>query len=324
VTNSTDCEEGKALILAGDVGATKILLEVGMARSDGWEPSFSRRYELADFDGLDRVMDRFLGEWDSHDHKAPRIRAAAIGAAGPAEENCIRMVHRPWTIDGTAIARQLGIPRATVVNDLAAAAAGLKWLGPNDFQTIQPGTTVEGAPSVVMGVGTGLGIAYLMGDQVIPGEGGHTGFSPATAEQTQVWEKLARKHGRVEAEEVASGRGLANIYWALHDEETTPAQITQQAFECRDPRCRNVLDLFWECLGNIAGDHALAVMARGGIFIAGGVTARIAPSINISRFRSAFCAKGAMSSLLMKIPVRAITNENLAVLGAARIASRAM
>ena len=313
------------MILAGDVGATKILLEVGRARSDGWEPAFSRRYALVDFDGMDRVIGQFLDEWSARDDRqGPPIRAAAIGAAGPAEENCIRMVHRPWTIDGTAIARQIGIPRATVVNDLAAAAAGLAWLGPHDFQTIQPGVTVEGAPTVVLGVGTGLGIAYLIGDEVIPGEGGHTGFSPASAEQHAIWAKLMQKHGRVEAEEVASGRGLSNILWALHGEDSPAEAISRQAFDKRDPRCTNVLDLFWECLGNIAGDHALAVMARGGVFIAGGVTARIAPSINFSRFRSAFCAKGAMSSLLMKIPVRAIVNENLAVLGAARIASREM
>jgi glucokinase len=247
-----------------------------------------------------------------------------MGAAGPVDRTRIKMTHRPWVIDGTAIARKLGIPRATVVNDLAAAANGIEWLSSRDFLTLQPGKAVAGAPSVVLGVGTGLGIAYLRNGEVIPGEGGHAGFSPATAEQAELWRQLASKHGRVEAEEVASGMGIANIHRALTGREETPARIAELALANKDPVCANVLRLFAECLGNVAGDHALAVMARGGVFIAGGVTAKIAPSINFESFRAAFCAKGSMSSLLMKIPVRAITNENLAVIGAARIANRAM
>ena len=311
------------MILAGDVGATKILLELGEARRDGWVPRFSRRYPLADFDGMPSVLDTFLDEWNADTRAGDdRIRAAAIGAAGPALDNCIHMTNRAWIVDGTAIARRLGIPRATVVNDLAAAANGLEWLNPRDLMVVQPGKHVEKAPAVVLGVGTGLGIAYIVDGVVVPGEGGHTGFSPASAEQTAVWQKLAEKHGRVEAETVASGLGLTNIHRALTDRDAAPAWIASQALDKHDPDCRKVLDIFAECLGNVAGDHALAVMARGGVYLAGGVIAKIAPSITFARFRSAFCAKGALSSLLMTIPVHAITNEHLAVLGAARIANR--
>lgn len=312
------------MILAGDVGATKILLEVGEARRDRWEPRFSRRYPLADFDGMPSVLDQFLGEWKSaKDGDAP-IRAAAIGAAGPQFDNCIHMTNRAWIVDGTAIARRLGIPRATVVNDLAAAANGLEWLRPNDLTVVQPGKRVAKAPTVVVGVGTGLGIAYVVDGVVVPSEGGHTGFSPASAEQNAVWRNLAERHGRVEAESVASGTGLTNIHLALHGRDGSAAWIVSQALDRNDPECRNVLDVFTECLGNVAGDHALSVMARGGVYLAGGLLARIAPAINFARFRSAFCAKGALSSLLMTIPVHAITNEHLAVLGAARIANRAV
>jgi len=312
------------VILAGDIGATKILLEVGEARRDHWEPRFSRRYPLADFDGMPSVLDQFLGEWNTlKDGDAP-IRAAAIGAAGPQLDNCIHMTNRAWIVDGTAIARRLGIPRATVVNDLAAAAHGLEWLKPNDLMVVQPGHRVAKAPTLVVGVGTGLGIAYVVDGVVVPSEGGHAGFSPASAEQTAVWRNLAERHGRVEAESVASGIGMTNIHLALHGRDGTPAHIVSQALDHRDPDCQKVLEVFAECLGNVAGDHALSVMARGGVYLAGGLLARIAPHINFARFRSAFCAKGALSSLLMTIPVFAITNEHLAVLGAARIANRAV
>jgi len=309
------------VILAGDVGATKILLEVGDVRSDRWHPAFQRRYALADFSHIDEVIARFREEWQKARPKDARITAAAVGAAGPALHNKVKMTHRAWVLDGAHIARDLEIAQAMVVNDLDAAAHGIAWLGEEDFQTLQVGMPERGAPCVVLGVGTGLGVAYLVDGKVIPGEGGHAGFSPASVTQAEIFGKLAARHGRVEAEEVASGMGIANIYRALAGHEATPATISARA-EKGDAICLNVLELFTECLGNIAGDHALAVMARGGIFIGGGVIARIAPLINISRFCSAFCAKGVFSSTLMEIPVRIVTNENLAVIGAARIANR--
>ena len=150
------------------------------------------------------------------------------------------------------------------------------------------------------------------------------GFSPASSEQVRVWRALMAERGRVEAEDVASGRGIANLYRALTGSDAETAWIATQAIEHGDPQCVLALDIFSECLGNIAGDHALAVMARGGVLLAGGVIARIAPSINKTRFRAAFRAKGLMSPLLTRIPVRAITNERLGLLGAATIAIRAV
>ena len=284
------------------------------------------------------VFAPFLAEWNAVRPARARITAGAVGVAGPAQGNRVKMTHRPWVLDGDALARRFKIPRVVIVNDLAAAASGIDLLGPQDFLTIQPGKPGAGQPRVVLGLGTGLGVAYLItregpsfpkrGNQgpslVLPGEGGHVGFSPASAEQERVWRSLMADRGRVEAEDVASGRGIANVYRALTGTEAQTGWIVTQAIEHRDPQCVLALEVFSECLGNIAGDHALAVMARGGIFLAGGVTARIAPSIDKARFRAAFRAKGLMSSLLTRIPVRAVTNERLALLGAARIATRAV
>ena len=311
------------MILAGDVGATKILLEVGEVRRGRWEPALERRYQIDDFDGISPVFERFLDEWKTVRPPRARLTAAAIGVAGPARGNKVRMTHRAWTIDGDKLARRFEIPRVEVVNDLAATAAGIGLLSPKDFLTIQPGKPMEGAPVVVLGVGTGLGVAYLINGEIVPGEGGHVGFSPASAEQYNVWNYLFRLHGRVEAEDIASGRGIPNIYRALTDQQAETAWICEQAL-AKNAHCATAMDIFSECLGNIAGDHALATLARGGIFLAGGVTARIAPSINKQRFRAAFCAKGLLSSPLMRLPVRAITNEKLAVLGAAQLANRAV
>jgi glucokinase len=310
------------VILAGDVGATKILLEVGEVRSARWSPALARRYLIAEHADFEAVLAAFLAEWNAVKAPRARIAAGAIGVAGPAAGNRVKMTHRPWVIDGGLLARRFGIARVEVVNDLAAAAHGIELLAPKDYVSIQPGRAVRGDPQVLLGVGTGLGIAYRIGGRVVPGEGGHGGFSPASAEQAHAWRTIFDRHGRVEAEDVASGRGIANLYHALSDRDAETAWICNQAIEHGDAQCTAALDLFAECLGNVAGDHALAVMARGGIFLAGGVVARIAPSIRKERFRAAFCAKSAMSSLLMRVPVRAIANERLAVLGAARIAAR--
>lgn len=300
------------MILAGDVGGTKILLEVGDPRIRPWRPLLSRRYAVADFARMADVLDFFLAEWDDVRPPRARIRAAALGVAGPARGNRVQMTNRPWRVDGDALARRFAIPRVRVINDLAAAALGLAWLRPRQLLTLQRGVAATSAPCVVLGVGTGLGVAYLetgvrhqfrnmkmVSDtsfNVLPSEGGHVGFSPASAEQARIWEELFRKQGRVEAEHIVSGPGLE----------------------------RYGLDLFTECLANVAGDHALAMMAQGGVYLAGGVIARIAPSIQKERFARAFRAKGALSSILARIPVRAVLEEKIALWGAARAAREAM
>jgi len=128
---------------------------------------------------------------------------------------------------------------------------------------------------------------------VVPGEGGHVGFSPATPAQVDLWTKLSRTHPRVEAEHVVCGG----------------------AFE------RDGMEMFAANLGNVAGDQALNVLATGGVFLCGGVIARIGPSIRKGVFSAAFAAKGTHSSILKRIPVRAIVNERIALIGAARAAA---
>jgi glucokinase len=298
------------LILAGDVGGTKILLEVGNFRSERWHPLLARRYLLAEFDSMEAVLEAFMAEWKAVRPARARITAGAIGVAGPAIDNCVTMTNRPWRLSGDRLGMRFGIPNLRLINDLAAAAAGLDALAPSDFLTIQPGKTISTSPRVLLGVGTGLGVAYLVSTVrppqrkprsdlgqtsvlVVAGEGGHVGFSPSTPEQVQLWKKLAKGHPRVEAEHVVSGSALN----------------------------RDGIELFCTNLGSVAGDQALNVMATGGVFLCGGVIARIAPSIAKESFRAAFAAKGVHSSILMKIPVRAVLNERLTLIGAAKISS---
>jgi glucokinase len=313
------------LILAGDVGATKILLEVGEFRSDRWQVKLAKRYSTHDVDNFQALLTSFLGEWNQVRAKGERITGAGFGVAGPATGNKVKMTHRPLTVDGDAIAERMLIPKVRVVNDLAAAARGLDALGPRDFVTIQSGKAAPGEPRVVLGVGTGLGVAYLVpkddGYEIIPGEAGHTGFAPATYAQAQLWQSIFTHHGRVAAEDVVSGMGLANIHAHVQHatDQTISADWLIEQSAAGDSAAASALDLFVECLGNVAGDHALAVMARGGVYLTGGVIARLHPRIREGRFSEAFCAKGVHSATMMKIPVKAVTSDRVVVLGAAQL-----
>jgi glucokinase len=285
------------VILAGDVGGTKILLEAGDFTSGRWKAVLARRYKLADFATMEHVLDAFMEDWQRERPPRARLTAGAIGVAGPCIGNCVTMTNRPWRLHGDKLASHVGLPRLRLLNDLEAAAHGLNALPPRDFETYQQGKATKGGNRVLLGVGTGLGVAYLVspgaaGMTVIAGEGGHVGFSPATPPQVELWKKLSRTHARVEAEHVVCGGALE----------------------------RDGAELFSANLGNVAGDQALNVMATGGVFLCGGVIARIGPAIQKDVFSAAFCAKGAHSSILMTIPVRAVVNEKIALIGAARAA----
>ena len=321
------------MILAGDVGATKILLEVGEFRSDRWKPGLARRYSTADAESFPALLTEVLGEWNSVRGKEQRITAAGFGVAGPAAHNKVKMTHRPIVVDGEAISSRFLIPKVVVVNDLAAAAQGIDVLEPRDLATIQEGDADPHSPIMVMGVGTGLGIAYLVptedggGYRVVPGEGGHSGFSPAGVPQAELCHAIVTAHGRCSAEDVCSGKGLTHVFAFMRtqhayevgesEDPITAEWIAAKAAE-GDAAADAALELFVECMGTIAGDHALSVMARGGVYLTGGVIARMHERIKSGRFSEMFCAKGPMSAALMKIPVRAVTSERVALLGAAK------
>ena len=321
------------MILAGDVGGTKIMLEAGDIRSGAWAPVLSRRYESAQMSFVD-ALGRFLDEWKATRKASQRITAAAFGAAGPSTGNRVQMTNRPWVVDGDVVMNRFGIARARVVNDLEASARGLELLPAKELKTIQAGKAVELAPRVVMGVGTGLGVAYLIACgkryQAVPGEGGHATFAPVTPTQVELVQAVRAKRGRASIEDIISGTGLSRIYEFMSErgecgipppDALLPERISRAALDGSDVMCSSALDLFVECIGSVAGDHALNVMARGGVFLTGGIVAKILPRLKAEHFRAAFCAKGAHSTILKRIPVKAVTSERLPVLGAACFAA---
>ena len=246
--------------------------------------------------------------------------AADAGVAGPTNGREAKLTYLPWQLSAGALEDRFGIGQVALLNDFAAAAHGLPMVEDRDILTLHPGQAIAQAPRVILGAGTGLGVAGLIwqGDnyRVIPGEGGHFGFSPQTPEQGELWRWLLARHGRVTVEDIVSGPGLARIYAFLGGNEQLPEAIGQAALSGSDPLARETLSLWLECYGAFAGDLAMHWLARGGIYLAGGLAAKLLPHVDTGPFIQAFLAKREHRELVTAMPVHALTSEDLGLLGA--------
>ncbi len=326
------------MILAGDIGATKALLLLAQSRRGRIETVLERRYAVASFANFAAMLACFLDACRQHCGRDMRLTHACFGAAGPVSGDSIEMTNLPWRLDASVIAAQFGIGRVQLANDFEAAATGVEALGPDDTMILQRGEMLPQAARVIIGAGSGLGVAYALPQgrrmQVIAGEGGHAGFAPADPEQMRFWCALHTRFGRVSVEHVVSGPGLLHIYEFLRGSEPQspaleesvraegPAAITRYALDEGDALACRALDLFISCYGAAAGDHAITVNARGGVFVGGGIAPKIIARLSAGGFMAAFNAKGAHAQMAAKIPVQVVTTERLGLLGAARIAAR--
>lgn len=327
------------MILAADIGGTKTLLAL-FARQDPARPAFERRFDSSAHADFGSLVAHFLDEARAALGAAPALEAACLGVAGPVTGDRVQVTNLPWSIDAAGLARHLGIARVSLLNDFAAVVYGVDAIGEQGLATLQAGDPIARAPRVVLGAGTGLGIAYAFtspsgGYRPLSGEGGHTAFAPCDEEQAALWRYLRERVGRVTLEHVLSGTGLLRIYDFLlqrgaQSESTqlraelsetgAPAAITRHALERGDALALAALDLFVACYGAAAGDHALNVMARGGVFVAGGIAPKILKRLAAGGFVAAFNDKAGFADHARRMPVHVVVNERAGLLGAARLA----
>lgn len=306
------------LILAGDLGGTKTLLALAEARPG--RPLIVReaRYPSREHADFTAILAGFLGP------DLPPVAAACFGVAGPTDGCTAKLTYLPWHLDGEAIAGRFGIARVLLANDFAAAANWLDLLDAKQLLTLQAGQPIAGGPRIIVGAGTGLGVAGLLSDggrtRVIAGEGGHMGFSPQSPAQTALWQALYAETGRVTVEDVVSGPGLARIHRHLHGRDLSPEAIGQAA-RTDETAARATVDLWLAAYGAFAGDLALQWLARGGVFIAGGIAAKLLPHLSASPFIDAFNAKREHHLLAEAMPVHLVTEERLGLLGALALAA---
>lgn len=311
-----------AQVIGGDLGGTKTLLALAEVRAGRPRILFEARYPSQDFAEFPPLLARFLA-----DAGAPTaVAAACFGLAGPTDGCHARLTYLPWQIDAATLATSFGIGQVRLANDFAAAAHGIAGLGPEDLATLQRGDPDATAPRLVVGAGTGLGVAALItaGDRatVVSGEGGHAGFSPQDDEQAALWRWLHAQSGRVTVEDVVSGPGLARIHSFLGGPMAAPAMIGERAL-AGDTVAGHALDLWLAAYGAFCGDLALTLLARGGIFVAGGIAPKVLPRLAAGGFITAFNAKREHRRIAETMPVHVVTDEKLGLHGALAIAAEA-
>jgi glucokinase len=258
-------------------------------------------------------------------------RWACIGIATPITGDRVAMTNHPWSFSVSELQRALGLERCLVINDFTALALSLPALTAGDLRPLGAGAgiaAVDGAPRALLGPGTGLGVSGLLPCdghwRALAGEGGHVTLAAADDDDAAVLGQLRRRFSHVSAERALSGAGLVSLYEAVCalagqvPRALTPADVGQHASAGDDAACVRAVSLFSGFLGNVAGNLALTLGARGGVYIGGGVVPRLGPAFDEARFRQHFESKGRFVSYLRPVPTWLITAATPALLGAAR------
>lgn len=306
------------MIFGADIGGTKSLL--GLER-DGKLVS-KRRYANADFEDFASVLAAFFADTQTD---PSLIRDGCLAVAGPIADDgrTAKLTNLPWSIDADALSLQFDLP-LRLANDFAAAALGAVAASAAHRLTLQEGEPLAAAPCLVVGAGTGLGMAMVLPQdgqwRIITGEGGHVAFAPADEQQMALWTFLQARHGRVTWERVVSGPGLVAIHEFVAGVELPPEEIATRALADRNSAEHRSLDLFLAAYGAFAGDMALACLARGGVFLAGGIAARLLPMLRQSGFLAAFNAKAEHTAIAARMPIHVATDALLGLHGALRLA----
>lgn len=260
-----------------------------------------------------------------------RPAQAAIAIANPVSGDHVQMTNHHWSFSISALQRALGLDVLKVLNDFTALALALPGLPETDKRQVGGGASNPSAAIALIGAGTGLGVSGLVPDGrggwvPLQGEGGHTSLAPASAREWQVVERLQQRYGHASAERAVSGQGLVDVFWALctadqrpASDHWTPAGITERALAGQDTHCTEALDMFCAFLGSVAGNLALTLGARGGVYVGGGIVPRLGGWFDRSPFRARFEAKGRFEPYLRGIPVWVVTAEQSpALAGAAK------
>jgi glucokinase len=321
------------MILAGDVGGTKVDLALYDFINGKLRYTRDKVYKAKDYPGLEVIVREFLG--------ADQVTAACFGVPGPVRNGRLRLTNLPWTLDSRELSFGLGIEHVFLINDLEANGYGIAELTPDQIFTLSEGDSGQTGNRALIAAGTGLGQSLLIWNGHIhvpyPSEGGHADYAPRNEDEIDLLRFLKEKYnGRVSFERVVAGMGLTSIYQFLRDvrgmeepvwlrEKIAKASdpnsvITENALSAKSEICEKALDMFVSAYGAEAGNLALKVLSVGGLYIGGGIAPRIIEKLKDGTFLKAFTDKGRLSQLLINMPVRVILESRAALMGAAAYA----
>jgi len=326
------------MILAGDVGGTKVHLALYNFVEGRLQPVRDQKFPAAEFATLDLVVETFLGA----DESGRDITAACFGCPGPVRDGRIQLTNLPWKLDVRDLTKSLSIEHIFLINDLEANGYGIPELAPNSIFTLHAGDARSVGNRGLLAAGTGLGQAFLFWDGKrrhhvpVASEGGHCDFAPRSDQDVALLQYLRRTlKGRVSWERVVSGLGIKNIYAFLRDDQRLEepewlrdrmaaddpnAVISQCAEDGSSELCHQTMEVFASAYGAEAGNLALKFLAVGGIYVGGGIAPKVLKTLKDGAFTKAFLDKGRLSLLLESIPVRIILDDTCALLGAAAFA----
>jgi len=322
-------------LLVGDVGGTKTDLAVYAVATGPRSPIVAARYSSMQYGSLAELAKVFLNQ-----HKLD-VDFACFDVAGPVADGHVKLTNLLWELDEVELATALGVRRCWLLNDLLAIASAVPYLVEDDLLLVRGGTAVTGGTIGVIAPGTGLGEAFLTWDgnryHAYPSEGGHTTFGPVDEIQAELGNWMRRRYDHVSYERVCSGIGFPSIYGFFRDgrgmaespriaallAQTAPHEqarvIVDAALDphAPDPLCSATLDMFIAILGAETANLMLKVLSTGGIYMAGGLTLRLAPLLRGEQWMGGAAESGRLSELIAAVPVHVISNPQVALIGAA-------
>lgn len=325
------------MILAGDVGGTKTILALFETEGDDVKCLKKEQFPSANYQTFTGLLTEFLT-----DAACPQVAAVCIGVAGVVDNGRCETTNLPWVLSSKEIGERVNSQNVSLLNDLEASAWGLLDLPEHNFVELNPNAQSQQGHTAVVAAGTGLGEAIIAWDgaayQVIASEGGHTDFSPTNEQEIALLRHLMEKYPEhVSWERLLSGEGLTNIYQFLKYINYAPANPeTEQQMTERDPAavigeagvsgsdtlCVEALKLFCRLYGSESGNLALKCLPYGGVYLAGGIGAKILPVLQQGEFMHGFLAKGRCRAVLQKLSVKVCTNPEVALLGALSYAKK--
>jgi len=326
-------------VLAGDIGGTKTLLQIADIGPSVYKVVFEKTYNSSAYSNFLPLLREFIGNAESHEEL--RLNSACFGIAGPVNKNIAKTTNLPWVIDAGDLSKEFGVPQVRLINDFQAIGYGLEYLQDRDIEVLQLGKEELHGTKIIIGAGTGLGVAIMVWQQdhyeILPSEGGHCDFASGDIQQMNLHRYLMNKLGRVDYDDILSGSGIANIFsyvcsfeddriseefeMALNNGDKASV-ISRFALENNEPLAQQALNIFCRIYGAQAGNLALTCLATGGVYVAGGIAVKIIAKIQEGDFIQAFRNKGKMSAILEKMPVKVVMNPKVGLIGSAHTATR--
>lgn len=316
--------------VCGDIGGTKILLWLGQSIDDTTKVHLEHQYHSSNFTSFSEVLKDFLSK-----AKGCAPATACFAVAGPIAAQCSNLTNLPWQIDAVKITEEFSIPNVKLINDFEAAALSIENLPEKDLEILQAGNLQAQSMKVVLGAGTGMGVAWLIWQDncytPLSTEAGHVDFAPSNSLQDNFLEFQRKKYGHVSIERILSGSGLADTFNFLQTAlnknnqliqtsiSTNNAQmVTDLALNRKHPIAMKALNLFIEIYGAYAGNLALTGLCHGGVYLTGGIAPKIIDKLKEGNFVKSFCSKGRYSKMMKSFPIHVVMNPKIGVMGAMR------